>query len=126
MSYGVVASKSVSVMVETTSGVGGSDSDLVLDRFQNTWGAEWVSGRLTLTRLHVNFIANRTGREMAMMDLNLRDIEQVERSGGRLSKALGLRTCAHLVHVRTLGSARLAEQVAELAEAARRRPLRRR
>ena len=82
MSYGVLASKSASVMVETTSGVGGSDSDVALDRFQGIWGGQWVQGRLTVTRLHVNFIPSRAGRGMAMLDLNLRDIQSVEIAGG--------------------------------------------
>ena len=126
MSYGVIASKSANVMVETTSGVGGSDSDLVLDRFQSIWGAAWVPGRLTITRLHVNFIPSRAGRGMAMMDLNLRDIDQVELAGGRVTKVMGLRTTSHVVHVRSLGAAGLAAEVAKLAEAAKKLPLRRR
>jgi hypothetical protein len=125
MSYGVIASKSASVMVETTSGVGGSDSDDVLDRFQAIWGPAWVPGRLTLTRLHVTFIPSRAGRGMAMMDLRLNDVEQVERSPGRLSKVMTLRTSTHVVHVRSLGSAVLAHQVAELADAAKHRRSRR-
>lgn len=126
MSYGVLASKSATVMVETTAGVGRSDSDLVLDRFQSIWGAVWVPGRLTVTRLHVNVIPNRAGRGMAMMDLNLRDIQVVELSGGRISKVMGLRTASHVVHVRTLGAEKLALEVAKLAEAAKKMPLRRR
>ncbi len=62
MSYGGVASKSAQIMVETTAGVGGVDSDQVLDRFQSVWGAVWVPRRLTITKLHVNFIPNRAGR----------------------------------------------------------------
>lgn len=125
MSYGVVASKSASVMVETTSGVGGSDSDVALDRFQQVWGAAWVPGRLTLTRLHVNYIPNRAGRGMAMLDINLRDIQAVEISGGRVSKVIGLRTTTHLMMVRTLGAQSLATEIAQLAEAAKRMPVRR-
>ncbi len=125
MSYGVIASKSATVMVETTSGVGGSDSDAVLDRFESIWGPAWVSGRLTLTRLHVNFIPARAGRGMAMMDLDLRDLSQVELSRGRVSKVIGLRTTTHLVHVRSWGAGSLAGEVARLAEAAK-LPLRRR
>lgn len=126
MSYGVLASKSATVMVETTSGVGGSDSDVVLDRFQGLWGAAWVPGRLTVTRLHVSFIPNRAGRGLAMMDLNLRDIQAVELGGGRVSKVMGLRTATHVVHVRLLGAEKLAQEIATLAEAAKRIPLRRR
>lgn len=125
MSYGVIASKSASVMVETTTGVGGSDSDLVLDRFQGVWGSAWVPGRITITRLHVNFIPSRAGRGIAMMDLHLRDIEQVERSAGRFAKTMALRTASHVVHVRSSGSASLAQEIAELADAAKRSPLRR-
>lgn len=134
MSYGVVASRSVSVMVQATDdpGLGGapmmSDSEVVLDRFQSVWGGAWVSGRLTLTRLHVNFIPSRGGRGMAMMDLALRDIEQVELAGGRLSRLVVLRTPSHVVHVRSLASTGLtglATSIADLAEAAKRRSSRR-
>jgi hypothetical protein len=126
MSYGVVASRSVSVMVETTSALGGSDGDLVLDRFQSAWGAGWVPGRLTLTRLHVSVLPRGAGRGVPTIDLHLRDIEQVERSAGRMTRTLALRTSAHVVHVRSLGSAGLAHEVAELAAAARSLPVRRR
>lgn len=125
MSYGVIASKSVNVMVEATTDdalVGARDSGVVLDRFQSVWGGTWVSGRLTLTRLHVNFIPSRGGRGMAMLDLALRDIEQVELSGSRLSRMVGLRTSTHVVHVRSFSAAALATSIADLAEAAKRRP----
>lgn len=134
MSYGVVASRSVSVMVQGSddpgldAALGMSDSGVALDRFQSVWGGAWVSGRLTLTRLHVNFVPSRGGRGMAMMDLALRDIEQVELSGGRLSRLVGLRTPTHVVHVRSFASTGLtglADSIADLAEAAKRRPSRR-
>ncbi len=126
MSYGVLASKSATMMVETTSGVGGTTSDVALDRFQDIWGAAWVQGRLTVTRLHVNFIPHHAGRGMAMLDLDLRDIAGVELSGGRVSKVMGLRTATHLVHLRALGVAGLATELAALADAARKRPSSRR
>lgn len=126
MSYGVIASKTANVMVETTSGVGGSDSDVALDRFQSIWGGAFVPGRITVTRLHVNFIPSRAGRGMAMLDLNLRDIQSVELAGGRVSKTLGLRTDTHVVHVRMLGAGGLATELAQLAEAAKKLPQRRR
>ncbi len=116
-------------MVEATTDdltlTGAPDCGVVLDRFQSVWGGAWVSGRLTLTRLHVNFIPSRGGRGMAMMDLALRDIEQVELSGGRLSRMVGLRTPTHVVHARSLFSGSLAAEIADLAEAAKRRPSRR-
>lgn len=126
MSYGVIASKAVRVMVETTSGVGGSDGDLVLDRFQAVWGQAWVPGRLTLTRLHVNVLPRHAGRGMARIDLHLRDIEQVERTPSHLSRLMSLRTSTHLVHVRSWGPDALAHEVAELSAAAKKLPLRRR
>lgn len=126
MSYGVIASKSATLMVETTSGVGGTDSDVALDRFQGIWGAGWVQGRLTVTRLHLNVIPARAARGMAMLDLNLRDLQAVELSGGRIGKTMGLRTATHLVHVRMLGAAGLATELATLAEAAKKLPQRRR
>lgn len=122
MSYGVLASKAGQILVETTSGSGGVDSDVALDRFQTVWGAMWVPGRLTLTKLHLNFIPNQAGRGMAMMDLNLRDISSVELSGGRMSKQIGLRTDRHIARIRLLGTPALSAQIAELAEAARKTP----
>lgn len=126
MSYGVIASKSAHVMVESTLGVGGTESDIALDRFQGIWGGAWVQGRLTVTRLHVNFIPARAGRGMAMLDLNLRDLQTVELSGGRVGKTLGMRTETHLVHVRMFGAAGLATELAQLVAAAKKLPLRRR
>ncbi len=122
MSYGVIVSRSAKVMVETTPGEGGSVSDLALDRFQSIWGAAWVPGRLTVTRLHVNFIPSRAGRGMAMMDLKLRDLQQMEVAGGRFSRVMGLRTTHHLTHVRTFGAATLATEIAALAEEAKNLP----
>ena len=55
---------------------------------------------------------------MAMMDINLRDIQVVELGGGRVQKIIGLRTPTHVVHVRTLGGAALA--AAALIDPARR------
>ena len=114
MSYGVLVSKTGQLTVETTSGSGGGDSDVVLDRFQTVWGAMWVPGRLTLTRLHLNYIPNRAGRGMAMMDINLKEITAVELNGGRVSKMIGLRTARHVVRVRCLGAPALANQIAGL------------
>lgn len=112
MSYGVLSSKTGHLMVETTGGAGGSESDAVLDRFQGAFGVAWVPGRLTLTGLHVNYVPSRTGRGMAMMDLHLRDITGVELGGGRVTKTVGLRTARHVVHFRCLGAQALAQQVA--------------
>ena len=112
MSYGVLSSKTGHLMVETTGGTGGSDTDLLLDRFQGAFGAAWVPGRLTLTSLHVNYVPSRTGQGMAMVDLHLRDITGVELSGGRVSKTIGLRTARHVVHFRCLGAPAVAHQVA--------------
>lgn len=119
MSYGVIASKSAQVMVETTAGSGGAESDVALDRFQSLWGGAFVPGRITVTKLHVNFIPNRAGRGMAMVDINLRDIEQVELNGVRMNKLIGLRTATHLVHVKILAPGGLAQQLATLVEAAK-------
>ena len=126
MSYGVLGSKTGQILVETTSGSGGNDSDVALDRFQTVWGAMWVPGRLTLTKLHLNYIPNRGGRGMAMMDLNLRDITTIEVAGGRVSKVVGLRTPRHIVRIRCLGAPAFAQQVSELVEQAKRIPTRRR
>lgn len=119
MSYGVIASKSGQMLIETTSGLGGLPSDDQYDRFQSVWGAVWVPGRLTLTKLHFTFMPNRVGRGSAMLKLNLRDITAVEISGGRLSKTVGLRTPRHVGLVRCLGAPALAAQIAEVVEEAR-------
>lgn len=112
MSYGVLTSKTGHLMVETTGGTGGSDTDAVLDRFQGAHGAAWVPGRLTLTGLHVNYVPSRSGPGVSMVDLNLRDITGVELTSGRVSKTIGLRTSRHVVHFRCLGAAAVAQQVA--------------
>lgn len=124
MSYGVLVSKTGHLLVETTSGSGGGDSDVALDRFQTVWGAMWVPGRLTLTKLHLTFVPHRAGRGMAMLDINLRDITAVELGGGRVSKMMGLRTPCHVARIRCLGSPALATQVAGLVEELRRTPRR--
>jgi hypothetical protein len=120
MSYGVLVSKTGHLLVETTSGSGGGESDEILDRFQTVWGATWVPGRLTLTRLHLTFVPHRAGKGMVMLNINLRDVTAVELSGGRVSKVMGLRTPRHVARIRCLGAPALATQVAELAEDLRR------
>lgn len=112
MAYGVLSSKTGHLMVETTGGTGGSDTDAGLDRFQGAFGAAWVPGRLTLTNLHVNYVPSRSGQGMAMLELHLRDITGVELRGGRVSKSIGLRTARHVVHFRCLGAPAVAQQVA--------------
>lgn len=124
MSYGVIASKTGQLMVETLTGANGTDSDVALDRFETMWGAMWVPGRITLTKLHLNYIPNRAGRGMAMMDLSLRDISAVELGGGRVTKTIGLRTPRHVVRFRCLGAPALATQIAEAVEAIKRSPRR--
>jgi hypothetical protein len=114
MSYGVLLSKAGHLLVETTGGRARTDGDVVLDRFQALWGAAWVPGRLTLTKLHLTFVPHRAGRGMAMLDLNLRDIAAVELGGGRVSKVMGLRTPSHVARLRCHGSPALAAQVAGL------------
>lgn len=127
MSYGVIASKTGQMSVERIDGdadpegpgsVENTDSDVTLDRFQSVWGTVWVPGRLTLTKLHLNFIPRRGGRGMAMMDINLRDVRAVELSGGRMSRQIGLRTAHHLARIRIMGAPGLATQIAELAKVA--------
>lgn len=119
MPYGVIVSTSASVAVEATSGMDGTAGDLALDLFSRIWGPAPVTGRLTLTRLHLSFVPHRAGRGIAMMHVHLRDVERVERSGGRWSARVGLRSGSHLVQVRSLGSAGLGTQIAGLATAAR-------
>lgn len=116
MSYGVLASKTGHLMVETTGAPGASESDAALDHFQLLWGAAWVPGRLTLTKLHLNYVPHRAGRGMAMLNLSLRDITGVEISPGRVSKVVGLRTSGHVVRIRCLGAPALATEVAALVE----------
>ena len=120
MSYGVLASKGgVSLLVESTRGTGGVQSDAAIDRFQTVWGATWVAGRLTLTKLHLTYMPNRVGKGAAMLKIDLRDVTGVELSGGRVSKVIGIRPPSHVLRVRTLGAAGLAQQIAELAEEAK-------
>ncbi len=116
MSYGVLVSKTGHLMVETTGAGGNSDSDAALDRFQLLWGGAWVPGRLTLTKLHLNYIPNRAGRGMAMLNIDLRDLTGVELAGGRVSKVAGLRTARHVVRLRCLGAPALATQIAQLSD----------
>lgn len=109
MSYGVLASRSASLLVEATGRVGGGDADAALDRFAEVWGAAWVPGRLTLTRLHVSFIPHRAGRGTAMLDLGVRELTDVGVGGGLVQKVLTLRTTRHVVSFRCLGAPALAE-----------------
>ncbi|MFA6298100.1 MAG: hypothetical protein WCS84_08275 [Nocardioides sp.] len=115
-SYGVLVSKTGHLMVETTGAGGNSDTDAALDRFQLLWGGAWVAGRLTLTKLHLTYVPNRAGRGMPMMNLNLRDISEVEIGGGRVSKVIGLRTARHVIHIKCLGAPAIATQIAGLVE----------
>lgn len=124
MSYGVVGSKSGHLLVETLTGSGGSPSDAAFERFQTVWGATWVPGRLTLTALHLTFMPNRVGRGAAMLKIDLRDLTGVELGSGVVQRTVGLRTPGHVGRLRCLGAPALAEQVAALAEAARRAPSR--
>ncbi|WP_370250292.1 hypothetical protein [Nocardioides sp.] len=127
MSYGVLASKSATVMVESLPGSGsssgpGTASDAVLDRFRAAWGSAWVPARLTLTRLHLNLIPTRAVPGLAMVDLDLPDIVRVELSGARLSKEIGVVLAAHRLQVRVVGASTLAQLIASTAEAARTAP----
>lgn len=122
MSYGVIASRSVRLRVETASAAPGSESDVVLERFASIWGSGWVAGRLTLTRLHVTFVPARAGRGSTMLEMSPADLDDVVASGGRLLTVVTLSTKGHRVHVRSLGARGLAEQIASLAAAARQPP----
>jgi hypothetical protein len=122
VSYGVLVSKTGQVLVETRSGTGGGASDAALGRFQAAWGAMWVPGRLTLTRLHLTFVPRRAGRGMAMTDINLREVTGIELGGGRITKMISLRTPRHVTRIRCLGAAAVAEQIAELLDAMDREP----
>jgi hypothetical protein len=124
MSYGVMASKTGQLMVETTSGVGGSDSDAAFDKFQTVWGATWVAGRLTVTKLHLTFMPNRVGRGAGILKLNVTDLTGVEIGGGVVQKTIGLRTATHVGRLRCIGAPALAQQIADAMEAAKRTPRR--
>jgi hypothetical protein len=119
MSYGVVGSKSAHVLVELTTGTGGTDADRVLDDFQSGHGAVWVAGRITLTRLHLTFVPTRPVRGLGITELHLRDIAGVEIGGGLVSKVIGIRTARHVVRLRTGGAPVFAQAVASAAETAR-------
>lgn len=118
MSYGVLSSKTGHLLVETVTAPGGTASDAALDRFQTVWGSTWVAGRLTITTLHLTFVPTRAARGAAMLTLHLREVTGVELGGGRVSRALGVRTAGHVTRFRCLGAPALAQQVADLAMAA--------
>ncbi|MEI5673347.1 MULTISPECIES: hypothetical protein [unclassified Nocardioides] len=122
MSYGVIGSKSAHLLVETTAGAGGSEADLALDRLQERYGAVWIAGRITLTRLHLGFVPTRLGRGLAITELHLRDVTSVEIGGGRVSRVVGIGTARHVVRVRTTGAQQFAQAVAQGAEDVRRTP----
>lgn len=116
MSYGVLVSKTGQVLVETLSGSGdgAGDSDAALDSFQAAWGAMWVPGRLTLTKLHLTFVPSRAGRGMAMTDIKLREVTGVDVSGGRTTATIAIRTHGHVTRIRAFGARALAEEIAEV------------
>ncbi|MDN4161244.1 hypothetical protein [Nocardioides abyssi] len=114
MSYGVLASRSATLLVEATGVAGGGEADAALDRFHEVWGGAWVPGRLTLTRLHVSFIPHRSGRGTAMLDLAVRELAGVEVGAGLVQKVLRVRTTRHVVSFRCLGAPALAQLVAPL------------
>ena len=122
MAYGVLFSKSGQVLVESGDGASAGGSDVMLNRFRSMWGAMWVPGRLTLTKLHLNFIPSRAGRGMAMMDINLREVTSVEVSAKRLSRVVSISTPGHVVRVRCSGATQLADQVAERVDVLKRTP----
>ena len=120
MSYGVLGSKSGHLLVETLTGLGeATRGDDALARFQVAWGATWVPGRLTLTALHLTFIPNRVGHGAGMLTLDLGALTGVTLGAGHLQRTVGLRTARHVARFRCLGAPALAEQVAQLADAAR-------
>ena len=123
MSYGVLGSRTGHLLVETVSGPGGAGgrSDEALDRFQVAWGSTWVPGRLTVTALHLTFIPNRVGRGAGMLTLDLADLTGITLGAGHVQRTVGLRTARHVGRFRCLGAPALAEQVAQLADAARQR-----
>ncbi len=123
VAYGVLFSKSGQVLVESADGTSAVGSDITLNRFRTMWGAMWVPGRLTLTKLHLNFIPHRAGRGMAMMDINLREVTSVEVSAKRLSKVVSIRTSGHVVRIRCSHASQLAHQVSERVDVLRRTPV---
>ncbi len=123
MPYGVLFSKSGQVLVESVDGTSAVGSDVTLDRFRTMWGAMWVPGRLTLTKLHLNFIPHRAGRGMAMMDINLREVTKVEVSAKRFAKVVSIRTSGHVVRIRCSNAAQLAHQVSERVDVLKRTPV---
>lgn len=123
MAYGVLFSRSGQVLVETSDGVPSGGSDSTLHRFRTMWGPMWVPGRLTLTKLHLNFIPHRAGRGMAMLDVNLREVTGVEASSRRFSRSLAIATPGHVIRIRCAGAPHLGAQVEERIEVLRRTPI---
>ncbi|MAS55085.1 MAG: hypothetical protein OSB43_15545 [Nocardioides sp.] len=121
MSYGVVATKSGQVQVETIVSPGERSYDRARERFRAPVAGPWAAGRLTLTGLHLAFMPTRSGRGVRSMTINLADITSVEASPGRLSKTVSFRTETMVVHARVNGAMAFAKRVAISVEATRRR-----
>lgn len=125
MSYGLIASKSTSVMVKShaTTVVDPADDDgsaeAMFDRFLTTWGAIWVPGRLSLTSLRLTFVPQRLRAGTARFEVHLREVTGVEISEGVLTRTVTVRTPTHVLYVRLTarGAATFAGQVAVAREA---------
>ncbi|TIC82740.1 hypothetical protein [Nocardioides sp. GY 10127] len=118
MSYGVMGSKNGQLLIQST-GLGGKGSDAALDAFQQRWGAQWVGGRLMLSKLHLTFLPTKVSAGSGMLKLSTEDVTGIEVSGGVMSKTMTLRTATHLVQFRCTGADKMADQIAEAARTAR-------
>ncbi len=116
MSYGVLASKSGQLCVDELPASGARGAPVgELDRFRSMWGATWVTGRLTLTSLHLTFVPHSMVKGVRMMQLDLRRVADVEISDGRISRTVTVRLQQGAVHFRCHGGSALAEQIAAAA-----------
>ncbi|MBU1803395.1 MAG: hypothetical protein KKA97_14415 [Actinobacteria bacterium] len=121
MSYGVVATKSGQVQVETIVPQEERSYDRARERFRAPVAGPWAAGRLTLTGLHLSFMPTRSGRGVQALTISLADILSVEASPGRINKVVSFRTETMLVHARVSGAMAFAKRVAISVEATRRR-----
>lgn len=123
MSYGVLVSRTGHLMLEPTHGAGaGGRSEEHLERFRTLWGAAWVPGRVTLTRLHVSFVPHRVTSGVSILELSLSDVSEVQIGTGFLARTIGLCTPGHTTWLRCHAAAGLGEQIAALASDLRRHP----
>ncbi|TIC82739.1 hypothetical protein [Nocardioides sp. GY 10127] len=120
MSYAVMGSKNGQLMVESV-GAGQGPADQACLAFQTQWGATWVPGNLMMSPLHLTFMPSRASSGAGMLKLKTSDITGVELGNGMRTKPIGLRIGGHVLRFKCAGADKLAQQLAQAANDARRR-----